>query len=359
MIRRLTLGSLALVSALVACTHDGSFSSPSYAPDVPRETGALVQLTFNLGVDLSPVWLPDGSGFLYTRERTDRLDRDRCLALLPAKGGSIERQLCDSRPAADDSINAFTSAAVSPDGRLAYVRASAALDVGWPVAPRYHELVLAPWGAPDRATVLLRVPYPGPSGRSHEEVAQLQWLDDSSLVYVGQHVAYVPPCRGCPLDTLTSGLEIARLDLNTPSLRLTMLPGSDQASSVTVVAPDTVYLTVNGDSRVFRLALSTGSLAVVHDFGARGIVRDVQVVRGRLVAVVGGDVRFTTDSAIGSFQHDGGGTLVLVDLGSGTETGLTPAGLLFRHPALAPSGTAVVAELVLGRTTDLWLLELP
>ncbi len=348
-----------LMLALFGCTHDSPLRPGSYTPDVPPGTGALVRLTYNPGADLSPVWLPDGSGFLYTAERADRSDRDRCLAILPPAGGTITREICDRTPAADDSVNAYSSPAVSSDGRLAYVRASAPLAVGWPLVPRYHELVVAMLAAPQQARVLQSLPYTGPSGRGHEEVTQLRWLSGSTLVYVAQHVAYITPCRGCPVDTLPSGLELVRLDFSGPVPVLTMLPGSDQASSVAVAAPDTLYFTVNGDSRVFSLALSTDSVAVVHDFGSGGIARDVQVAGRRMVAVVGGNFTLSTDPTAGTIQQDAGGPLFQVDLDTGNETLLTPLGVFFRHPALAPSGTRVIGEVVLGRTTDLWLVEAP
>ncbi len=341
------------------CTHDGPFVPGVYSPGVPPGAGSLVRLTYNAGLDLAPSWLPDGSGFFYTTERFDRPDRDRCLALLPAAGGTIAREICNRVPAADDSVDAFAAATVAPDGRLAYVRTSAPLDVGRPLAPRFTELVVATLADPHRLTVLQSFPHVGPSGRGHDGVGQLRWLSDSVLVYVGQRVAYVPPCPRCPPDTIPSGLELVRLDFGGPVPVPSMLPGSDQASSVAVTGGDTVWFTVNGDSRVFRLVLSTDSLAVVHDFGSAGIARDVQVVGNTLLAVVGGNVFFIDEPAVGLLQRDGGGTIVAVDLSTGTETVVTPVGFLFRRIALDPNGTRLVAEFVTGATTDLWLVEVP
>lgn len=350
---------LALALLATACSHESPSIPGVYTPNQPAGTGALVRVTFNPGDDLWPSWLPDGRSFLYTAERIDRDDLDRCLAQLPAAGGTIEREICDLVPAADDSVNAYTAAAVSPDGRLAYVRATASLSVGWPVAPYAQQLVVAPMDHPDRARVLQTIPYPGPSGRIHQAATQVHWLGDSSLVYVGQRVDYSAPCSGCELDTLPTGLEVVRLDFSGPATVLTMLPGTDQASSVTTAGNDTVFFTVNGDSRVFRLRLAIDSLDVVHDFGPGNIARDVQVASGRLVAVVGGNVSFGMDPALGPVQRDGGGTLVLVDLVGGGERTLTPPTAFYRHAALAPDGRHVVAEAVIGRTTDLFLLELP
>lgn len=356
---RLTPLALALVVA--ACGHAAPLTPGDYAPG-QTGPGPVVRLTFNPGVDLGPAWLPDGSGILYTNEHfhtTVPVDLDRCLALLPASGGTIEREICDRTPAADDSVNAFVAPARSVDGRLAYVRATASVSVGWPVAPYAQQLVVAPWDQPDRARVLQTIPYSGPSGRIHQAVTQVHWLGDSSLVYVGQKVNYSAPCPGCELDTLPTGLEVVRLDFSGSATVLTMLPGTDLASSVTTAGNDTVFFTVNGDSRVFRLRLAVDSLDVVHDFGPGNIARDVQVASGRLVAVVGGNVSFENDPALGPVQRDGGGTLVLVDLVGGGERTLTPPTAFYRHAALAPDGRHVVAEAVIGRTTDLYLLELP
>ena len=148
------------------------------------------------------------------------------------------------------------------------------------------------------------------------------------------------------------------MDLNTPTPVLEVLPGSDLASSVAVAGGDTVYFTVDGDWRVFRLVLSANLLSVIHDFGGP-IARDVQVAGTTLVAVVGGDVSFTYDSDLQPVQRDGGGVLHRVNLTTGDDVTLTDPSLAFRHPALAPSGTLVVAELVTGRTTDLWAVKLP
>jgi len=99
-------------------------------------------------------------------------------------------------------------------------------------------------------------------------------------------------------------------------------------------------------------------VSVAHDFGS-GIVRDVQVVGARLIAVVGGDVSFAFDSVLGyPIQRDRGGPLVLVDLASGAETVLPGNALAFRRPALAPSATRLVAEAV-ANVADLWMFDLP
>ncbi|MGH7675801.1 MAG: hypothetical protein ACREMV_11080 [Gemmatimonadales bacterium] len=305
-----------------------------------------------------PAWLSDGSGFLFSRERLDRRDRDRCLALMPANGAPISGELCNRAIAAADSVDVYEAPAAAPDGRLAYVLASSPV-VPRAVSPRSQALVLSRLDGTEAARVLLTIPYPGPSGRAHEGISQVRWLGADALVYLAERVAYEQPCPLCPLDTLRWGLEIVRLDIATPVPAATMLPGSDQASSVTVVGDDTVYYTLNGDSRVFRYVVSRDSIAVVHDFGPRGIARDVQVAAGWLVAVVGGLVGFGVDPVFGPLQRDRGGPLLLVNLASGAETILSDPGMALRRPALSPDGRTLVAEHVIGRAFDLWMWQLP
>jgi hypothetical protein len=356
----LPVARLALSCLAFGCTHDQPMSVGSFTPSGPRGSVVPVQLTYNPGEDLGPVWLPDGSGFFYTMERLDETDQDRCLVLMPAAGGSIEREVCDRTPAAEDSVDAYSAAAIAPDGRLVYVRATASLAAGWPVAPHDQQLVLGSLADPFTVRMLLpSIPYPAPSGRVHQGVAQVRWLDDSSLVYVGQQVSYPAVCMSCVLrDTLASGLEIVRLDFGSPNPVLRVLPGTDQASAVAVAGSDTLFFTVNGDTRIFRLTLANDSVTVFHDFGSGNIARDVQADAGRVIAVVGGNVSFTPDSVVGGIQRDSGGTIVLVDPASGSETSIA-AGRLFRHPALSPDGQRIVAESYAGRATDLWLLETP
>src|SRR2546421_10331964 len=102
----------------------GGHSAPPAAPESgssrPFAGGSPRRLTFNLGDDRAPAWLPDGSGLLYSLQRRDRPDRDRCLGLLPPDGGRLERPPCDANPAADDSTHVLTEPAPPPAGPLAY-----------------------------------------------------------------------------------------------------------------------------------------------------------------------------------------------------------------------------------------------
>jgi hypothetical protein len=344
------------VLALAACDHTDPFRPAPYGAVGPLDSGPVERLTFSAGQDLQPVWEPGSRNVLYARERLDRSDRDHCVTRLPGDGGSITGQLCDQQPAAGDSTDAYAWPAPAGDGsgRVAYTRATSLTALG-SLAPHDQQLVVGTFDPLVPARVLLGIPYQGPSGRGHEAVAQIRWLTPTSLVYVGQRVFYNSLCSSCPVDTIPTGLELVRLDFTAATPVLQMLPGSDLASSVAVAGSDTVYFTVDGDSRVWRLLLSSSALGVVHDFGT--IVRDVQVAGARLVVVGGGVISFSNDSVRGPVQQDGGGDLLVLNLTSGLlETTIQGR---YRHPALSPSGDRVVTEVVTDRTTDLWGVTLP
>lgn len=306
------------------------------------------------GDDRTATWLPDGSGILYTRERHDRPDGDHCLAVLPPGGGSIVRDVCHNTGLGLDSADALIGPALRRDGALAVVRWSGSLVPFRSLAPLRVAIVVATLDAPAPGRVVRTVPYvaPPPSDSLHRAIQDLQWLDDGTLIYVASHVAY-PFSQ----DTLIWGLEIATVTVGAvPAVQV--IPGTLGASSVAVGATrDTIYYTVNGDSRVFRRALAAGQVDTIHDFGA--IVRDVALRGTRLYAIVGGDVVFAVDPVLGPVQRDNGGTLQLFDLQSGalTDSLLT----LARHPAVAPNGRAVVAQVAAGGggAHDLWLVTVP
>ena len=353
---RLRGPSLIAIAILTGCDHTEPFQPPDYGAP-PPPAGVETRFTYNLGRDQSPAWLPDGSGFYYARERTDRPDRDWCLALMPAAGGAIRNEICDVLPAAADSTDAWQAPGPGPGGRIGWVRATSFAPF-FALAPYRTELVVGTTADPAGARVLRVLPALTPSGRPWEMASQIRWLGPGSIVFLAERVAYQGVGQGAA-DTLRWGEEIVRAELDSSPPILTTLPGSDQASSVTVSGPDTVFYTTNGDSRVYRLVLSTGSITTVHDFGSAGIARDVQVAGGRLLAVVGGDVSFYTDSILGPVQRDGGGVIYLVDLATSSAAPLTGVLELFRHPALSPAGDRLVAEKISGGTSDIWAVGLP
>jgi hypothetical protein len=325
----------------LACGHTDPFSTPPYGTTQPFDPTPPVRLTFNEAADRGPAWLPDGSGILYSSRQEGRQDGDVCLAELPPTGGSQRRLVCDLSPTGVDSTNAIEWPAVGPGGRLAFVKASGARRA---VSPNQVAVAVAAGLDPSSSADVQPVPYTIPGEPRHSAVTQLRWLPDGRLIFVGGQVVYRPPGLGLPLDTLVAGLKLVVVDPSSPDAGPVALPGTDFATGVTPgLSSDEIFYTVGGDTRVFRLVLSSGEVSVVHDFGASGIARDPHLAGSRLAAVVGGRVAFMVDPDLGPMQRDSGGVLHVLDLSSGADVALEGPGL-FRRPALAPLGDRVVAE---------------
>jgi hypothetical protein len=361
--------TLVVTAMLAACEHGAPFRPGDYGPDGPFGTSSPTRLTLNPGEDLTPTWLADGDGILYSAERLDRADTDHCLGELPPNGGVVRRWACRTS-APDDSINVLENPAVGGDGGLVYVRASGSLRIGRPLGPSFRQLVLAPLAAPAAPTrVLLSIPTPAPGGRTYDAISHVTWLSPTRVAYLEETVRYPRPCSSCAPDTVRTGTEIVTLDFAGAASVLAVVPSTDSASSVAVGATgDTIYFTRNGDTRVYRYTFSSGQRDTVHDFALAGIARDAVVANGRLIAVVGGDVTYVVDSVLGASQVDRGGELHVVTLATGAETivggaggeGGEGGGEQFRRPAFAPGGTRVVVERWTGGgPPDLWLLDVP
>jgi hypothetical protein len=346
--------------AALACDHPTPPEPGDYRPHGPFNAAVPRQLTFNPGEDLAPAWLPDGSGIIYQFQRLDEADFDRCLGILPAAGGT-RTEICNTSVFSDDSTDVYGAPAVSPAGRLFYTRAS---DF-WRLhnaAPAYQSIVVAPLATPLLVDSVRNLPYAvTPGGTMHYGIADVQWLDDSAVIYVAELVIY-GSCARCR-DTLHTGLELARMDLRGAPGTVTSIPGTDSASSVALGAGDTIYYTVAGDSRVLRRALATGDTATVWDFGSAGVARDVAVRGRRLYAVVGGVVIYQHDPSFGPIQRDSGGTVYAVDRDSGTSNAITLADRWYRHIMLSPDGRHIVAEGydvgLVAPQADLWLIDIP
>jgi hypothetical protein len=225
-------------------------------------------------------------------------------------------------------------------------------------------------------------PYITPSGRVHFSATHLTWSGESTLVYVAEIINYKPSAPEIPPDTEATGVELVKLTFHGDSMvARDVLPATLGASSVSPGPGDTVYYTMGGDSRVLSLALGTGQSSVLYDFGALGIARDVQVAGGRVVAVVGGRVRFGFSADFGVVtQWDSGGAIMSATLPAATPVELAsiaPVSRIgthtYRHLALSPSGRSVVAEVysmverklrfvtdtVVNKQANLWLFDVP
>ena len=360
-----------LLIGSIGCEHGEPFSGDPPSPRGPFSQLLPRRLTFSAGDDRTPSWLPDGSAIVYSSEREDRLDHDRCLTLMPAEGGTIVDQFCPTDPIQSDSTNLYDAPAVSAEGRVFMHRV-----VSWIGQQKLGEAFLSvgnisdPVGAVD----ISRLPYTAPNGKIHSSVRSPAWLGTNSVVYLAEMLFF----QGSTFfpDTFVTGLDIVRLDLSGAAPVFEVIPGTDYASSVAVTdEPEVIYYTLGGDSKVYRRDLSTGAVTVFYDFGPGEIVRDVAVDGSRLVAVVGGSVLYQFEAPHNAFvQRDEGGDLHFVDLATSSHTIVDGDSVLFRHPVFSPDGERLVVEVspfapvhvgpdsgynATNHRVDLWLFDLP
>ena len=347
--------ALALSAVLVACEHGAPFRPDDYGPKGPHTAGNPTRLTYNPGQDLMPTWLPGGSEIMYTGERWDRSDHDRCLAVLPAAGGVIARYDCRTT-GADDSVNVFEEAAVRGDS-VVYVRTRTQI-FPQQLGPQGYDLVIAPRADPNRASVLYSVGPPAPWGTFYDGISHVTWLAPDRVAAIGERLTYPIPCRTCGRDTVRTGLDILLVDFGAAAPTLSRLAFGDSASSMAASANgDTLYFTRDGDSRVYRHTFSNDQTDTLYDF-VSGIARDVSVGGGKLAAIVGGQVSYVVDSTLGGSQPDHGGPLFLLNGGAVAQMG--DPSWLFRRPAIASDGQhLVVAAWVGPAVADIWLFQLP
>ncbi|HYU28673.1 MAG TPA: hypothetical protein VEK83_06570, partial [Gemmatimonadales bacterium] len=199
----------------------------------------------------------------------------------------------------------------------------------------------------------------GGGGTTYDAMSHLVWLGSGRIAGVGERVTHPIPCRGCPPDTIRTGIGVVIVDFTAATPTLSRLAVADSASSLAAdVSGDTLYFTRDGDSRVYRHMFSSGMTDTLYDFGF-GIARDVSVANGTFAAVVGGAVSYSVDSILGGSQPDHGGPLFLFSPGNPPTQVGDPA-WRFRRPAVSPDGThLVVSAWNTAATADLWLFQLP
>ncbi|MFN8654618.1 MAG: hypothetical protein U0133_22145 [Gemmatimonadales bacterium] len=354
--------SLPLLVSLVAlaggCNHTDPFPSGSPVDNGPRIPNPPARITFSTGFDLSPTWGPDGTRLAYSFAREEGgLPADRCLAELPAAGGTRQEEKC-LLAADSDSIRALGPVSWSRFGEAAWMDAR---NLPTRRVPDRESLRIGTLAPNDTGVAVRTFPYPA-GGNIHATATSITWLSPSLIAYIGTDRLLVGRCSGCKVDTLLVGKDAVLLDLNASPITTTVIPNTSEVTSLTGSEDGTsIYFTRAGDSRVFQRVLASGSESVLHDFGGP-IARDI-TVRGRLLtAVVGGKVSYGVDPIIGARQIDNGGLLTLVDLDTGNESVIDIPDHLVQHAVLSPGGVRIAMEAVdtlQAPQPDLWVVQLP
>jgi hypothetical protein len=356
------LRSILVPAALLAgCGHQEAFP-PGEVPNAgPRSTVPPIRLTLAPGEDLAPAWLNDDASLVYSFRRETRSGTDRCLGQLPPDGGTRVLEKCILSGPDADSVDALGPVAVGPANRAAWVDARS---LAGRVAPDKGGIRVGSLAPADTGVLVRTLPYPAPNGVLHATATHLGWLKRDLLSYIGADVFYVTPCQGCKLDTVVISRDAVLLDLSASPAALQIIPNTSEVTSLFPSADGlSLYYTRAGDTRVYQQVLSTGTEAMIHDFGGSGIARDAQIRGNVLTAVVGGKVSYVNDALLGPRQIDSGGILYRVNLTDGSELPLAFAPGVVQHPALSGDGRNVVVEGVDTNgpppRTDLWLYRLP
>lgn len=327
-----------LLVAATACAYDTPWTSRPYGPDTPFDPASPGRVTLNTGVDRTPAWVSGDTALLYSAERTS--DHDRCLGVLSARTWTLERTLCHGSLVTDSNhVDAFEWAAVRGE-QVAFQWAR------WQrgaVKPAGRNLMVAPLDRWDHGRVLIAFETYGPGLVDIDGVQRVQWISDTSLVYVReQMLVTIPPPPSPPIyDTTITPLDIERVDFGSDSAVVTIVPGTAGATSLAVNDSATaIYYTLPGDSTVHRRDLGSGAATIAYAFAGVS-PSGVQVHGTRMVAIVGNDLH-------------------LVGLQALSDSVVTGPGVAFRNPALSRDGHTIVVEGDPGSgIPDLWRVVWP
>ena len=334
---------------LLACEHSAPYGRSGPEPLGPAGGALPLRLTFNPGDDRTP--FVAGSTIVYSRLDADELGRERCLAFLPAGGGTIAHEACPPPPRApaDTFVDTWVEPALSPDGlRVAYMWQQGSLISVLGFAAT--SLVVAPAAVPgDTSGFVWPINYVAPNGRIADAVSVLSWADGHTLRFLLGY-EFIFKVKGGGLerytDTTFESYGLAQLDVDAG--RFTPPQGATAGVVAYAPAPDGGLWLVGGDApqRLRYLAPGADSASDVGDYSAPVL---------SLAAVAGLPVAIVDDSTLEWLVP---GDSLPLRLGVGGGVGPV------RRIAAVPGSRRFVAEIergwdLFGDAANLWLYELP
>ena len=217
-----------------------------------------------------------------------RIPRERCLAILPAEGGTLRGTYCPPLPAtpADTFIDTWVEPALSPDGsRIAFAwqKGAPASYYTWA-----RDLVVAPAHDPAHPTFTWPVWYVLPDGRIATSVSKISWTSGTRLRLLASYERVFKVKGGGAsrlTDTVTDMYALVDVDLG--SGQVSLVPGGDSTIAYAPAFGGAYWLVKSSDStRLLALAPGADTTNLVGFFG--GPVTDITNVDGIPVAVRSG-----------------------------------------------------------------------
>lgn len=273
--------SLIAAISLAGCSHTDAFV---YVPQGlgPPSSGADIQLTLNQEQNYWPTWTEDGRGVLYAFVDPNRL-ADRCIGLLPARGGTLLWEFCDNRASGVDSTSSFSAFALNSKGQILYAEAVSALGVAGHT-PGVNTLWLADTAAPLARTALVTLPVLFDTV-AVSWLSELSWTGPSSFVALGQDLSLQFNCpKGCiPWDTVfvASAGIVVRGTIANGHANLEPVIGTVGATGYSVAdgGASIVYTRLH-DMGLYKVAIGGGTAAEVARVSITGTNANISELLG-------------------------------------------------------------------------------
>lgn len=225
------LGSLLLLGA---CGHSEPFTASDTRLTGPFNAATPVQLTYAGGANLRPAFSEDGADLTYSFVRGTP-DRDRCLATLPAGGGTRTRTLCWTAQGQDTLADGLELGALAADGRLAFTRHTSR--VNGIIANNAALYVTRGGEAVDADRVLSLFVFQPAGNTAWDYLLDLTWTGPNELTALATDAVVINRCPPASCwDTTYVGLHVATIQPGTgttPSI-VTAVPVGPTAAGIAV-----------------------------------------------------------------------------------------------------------------------------
>lgn len=297
---------LAVVAIQGACAHSEPYEVAAIpTSDVPLAPTPPVQLTFDAGKDRFPALTPDDRTLWYSFQSLDRVDRDRCLASMPA-GGGTRREFCLEDAANFSRRDGFDLPTPGPDGQLLYTRYAS--DIGAFLSDS-GTLMLADTATPLTGRPLLRVPA-NIDGFGFTYIGRIRWVARDRIILVAEDMGVRRICAACTdKDTIYRGVALLDGRIGATGATFSVIAGTQHANDFAISAGgDSLYFSRTDEDplepplrahQLYALPITGGTPRVVFTGSVGDTIRSVARIGTRLAVASEGKLR-TVDLATGS-----------------------------------------------------------